>query len=126
MTKLEIYLNKLEKLADRATPGPWKALPGDSFDHWQLYNNKTSEFIVQDDSGVEPPSWFLNYLEEFNPQTIKALVQVVRAVKEADVYHDPRCSRFVYMGKSCDCGYISLQEAMHNLESLIHENNPNI
>lgn len=48
-----IDLDELEKLEAKATPGPWKFSHGDNFDHFSIWNDE-AEFVVQDDSDVEP------------------------------------------------------------------------
>ncbi len=47
-------LDELKALEAAATPGPWEYAHGNVIDHWELWNPKTSEYVVQDDSGVEP------------------------------------------------------------------------
>lgn len=67
---------KLRELAKAAEPGPWKFRSGTYEDHWELISEANDDmvWIVQDDSGVEPPNWFGPYLEAANPSAVLELI----------------------------------------------------
>lgn len=90
-------LDELENLAKAATPGPWEYELGsdDGFDHWQLFNPETLEYLVQDDSGVEPETRNLAFIAAANPATVLKLIAVVRAGKEA-VFAPPLGNQIAY------------------------------
>lgn len=81
-------LDEIERLAKAATPGPWECAPGDAIDHWELWNPKTTEYVVQDDSGVEPRFEDISYIAAANPETVLKLIAVVKAALN-EIKHEP-------------------------------------
>ena len=97
-------LEKLERLANANEPGPWYYRHGTSCDHWELWNEEHT-FMVQDDSGVEPTTDFLEYISALDPTTVLKLIKVAKAA----IYHEDMCCSF-------DCsGAPELSEAVSDL-----------
>lgn len=71
-------LDELKKLCEEATPGPWDFRHGspDGFDHWELWNPETGEFVVQDDSGVEPSKENLAFIAAARSALPKLIAEI--------------------------------------------------
>lgn len=82
MTLTEL-IAKLKELEEKITPAPWKYSHGTTMDHWELWSNVEGDPVweVQDDSGVEPSTEFL----EFITQTRNALPTLLKVI---EIYRD--------------------------------------
>jgi len=56
------WLAQVQARVDAVPPPPWTYAHGDDLDHWELWNSETGEHLVQDDSGVEPSTEFLEFI----------------------------------------------------------------
>lgn len=68
-------LKKLKRLAEKATPGPWKYDSG----NWEIEdNNRNVLFSLHDDTGSIVENCFSNaeYIEALNPELIKIMVDI--------------------------------------------------
>ena|SRR5687768_14489490 len=74
-------LDDMQRLCDDATPGPWIFCHGDLHNHWELWNPKTAEWVVQDDSGVEPSTENLTFIAH-SRTLLPKLIEVARLAKE--------------------------------------------
>jgi hypothetical protein len=93
-------LDRLETLADEATPGPWKYIPDDERDDWQLVNDE-AVWIKQDDSGVPILKADGEYIAAANPTTIKTLIQVIREAREGLGHYSVKRTDKVTTCQSC-------------------------
>lgn len=64
MNALESYLKDLKAITEKVSPPPWKYRHGTTMDHWELWSDKDDDMVweIQDDSGVEPSTEFLEFI----------------------------------------------------------------
>ena len=75
----ESKLDRLERAADGATPGPWEAVMSDEPPNMNVYGAGEDEVGPDLDYVNGPDATFISLCD---PDTIKALVRVVRALDE--------------------------------------------
>lgn len=117
-------LDELDTLADGATPGPFVVIKKERMH--RVYGQQT-RYLVQKRGDINT-EWYYSKSKSFpenakliarcDPQTIKALVAVVRAAKEISYegHHTPCYSMLKY--RECNCGKDDLDKALKRLEEL--------
>lgn len=86
-------LDKARQVIEARTPGPWSWCHGDGFDHWELWNPVTTEWIVQDDSGVEPSTENLKFIALMGTvaEHYQAVAEAAKAIAEIPRLEHPDC-----------------------------------
>jgi hypothetical protein len=79
-------LDEMQKLCDGLPKPPWHYAHGDLLDHWTIDNDEES--IIQDDSGVEPTTEFLQFVcasREFVPWAIERIQKLEEELLQNDI-----------------------------------------
>lgn len=90
---IEKWISECEERCKKVPPYPWRVIQGTLLEHWELYSIKTDEFMVQNNSNVEPSHDFLMWLAHAGEDLPKALQCLKIALKTIQnicqcEYHD--------------------------------------